>query len=538
MSGDQGKLDDFLGDILRGAAAILGCNSTTLVLINENTRELRVHIGVTSEDFPLVSALEQAAGTSFSYRVLPLPKAEDSVAYRAWRDREVHETSSFVELAGSAFAAGVAAQLDELVGARRFICVPAANGPRNYGVLVFEKAGRRRFSRQQREVLLRYARSIAELLESSLVGEGQTLLAQWRSPRAEASSLDDELLRITLGDPAPTVFVDTAGRVTSGNAAAERLFGWDAELRGRGFDELFRAGADVQDLLGQQVRDPLAPGREVTLTARRRTGTLFRANVKALALADARGRVAGFLVLVREERDDDAVTERPEVRDRFASVGEMAAQLAHEIRNPIVAIGATLESLSRDDEVGEEPRALLGSLGREIARLDMVLRGYMAGRLADPSFSEVRVAEVMEAARRLLDAGQRLSGKRIRLDIAPALVVRADPDALKQVFFNLLLNALEASPQGGEVVCRAAAGTHDVAISVEDRGHGLSAPAARCFQPFFTTKSNGTGLGLAVCQKLARSHGGLVELRNRPGGGCEALLVLPRHLSAAAGAAS
>ncbi|HEV8323027.1 MAG TPA: ATP-binding protein [Myxococcota bacterium] len=539
MSGQNGNLEDFLGAILRGAAKILGCNSTNLILINENTHEVRVHVGTTAEAYPVLADIEQVLGGSFSDRLaLPVRKAEDSLAYQAWRDRKIYETSSLVELAGSAFDPAVASELMGLVGPRRFICVPAAHGRRNYGVLVFDKNGRHPFSRQQREVLLRYARCIGEIIESSLMGRGQKVLAQWRSPQPDAT-LDGELLRLTLGDPAPTVFVDTSGRVTSCNAAAERLFGWGAELRGQDLPALFRAPREVQGLFAEQVQDPLAPGRERLVTARRHGGALFAAHLTALALADAKDRVVGFMVLVREANEEDAMAERPDLRDRLASMGEMAAQLAHEIRNPLVAIGATLESLGREEEMGDEPRALLGSLVKEIARLDMVLKGYMAGRLADLSFAEVRLAQVVEDARRLLDAGHRLAGKTVRVDVDPHLTVRADYDALKQVFFNLLLNALEASPAGGEVVCHAAAGAHDVAVSVEDRGPGLHAPPAQCFRPFFTTKKNGTGLGLAVCQKLSRAHGGLVELRNRAGGGCEAVVVLPRgaaSTSAGAGA--
>src|SRR5262249_52052905 len=149
----------------------------------------------------------------------------------------------------------------------------------------------------------------------------------------------------------------------------------------------------------------------------------------------------------------------------------------------------------------------------------------------------VPVGVALDDARTLLLAGHRLSGKSVRIDVDPGLVVLADFDAINHVFFNLMLNALEASPPGGEVVCRAVSGSHAVAVSFEDRRAGLAAPASRCFQPFFTTKKDGTGLGLAVCQKLARAHGGLVELRNRPGGGCEATIVLPQaHRPAAEGA--
>jgi two-component system sensor histidine kinase HydH len=141
--------------------------------------------------------------------------------------------------------------------------------------------------------------------------------------------------------------------------------------------------------------------------------------------------------------------------------------------------------------------------------------------------TRVRVGELVDGARRLLEGAYRLTGKTISCQIDPELTIEADYEAMKQVVFNLLLNALEASPTGGEVTCGVARKGFELAITVEDRGPGLSASAADCLRPFFTTKKNGTGLGLAVCDKIAHAHGGFVDLRNRDGGGCQASVVLP-----------
>ncbi len=108
-------------------------------------------------------------------------------------------------------------------------------------------------------------------------------------------------------------------------------------------------------------------------------------------------------------------------------------------------------------------------------------------------------------------------------------MIHADHDAMKHIFFNLLLNALEASPTDGVVTCRSTLGPHDISIWIEDQGPGLGAKAEQCFQPFFTTKKNGTGLGLAVCQKIAGAHGGLISLKSATGQGCQAVVVLPRR---------
>jgi C4-dicarboxylate-specific signal transduction histidine kinase len=161
--------------------------------------------------------------------------------------------------------------------------------------------------------------------------------------------------------------------------------------------------------------------------------------------------------------------------------------------------------------------------------MDMTLRDYLAAR-HDISSSSVNLAEVVDDVRRLLEGAHRTANKTIRNEIEPSLTVMADYDAIKHVFFNLLLNALEASPPEASVVtCRASVGEHDVSVLIEDEGPGLGEDAERCFLPFFTTKKNGTGLGLAVCQKIARAHGGLVELKNREEGGCLASVILPRR---------
>jgi len=193
-----------------------------------------------------------------------------------------------------------------------------------------------------------------------------------------------------------------------------------------------------------------------------------------------------------------------------------------------VAIGATLDGLGREDNLADDQREILATLSREIARMDMILRDYLTAR-HDVAFDKFSVAEALTETCMLLEGARKATGKHITVTVPSDLTMVADFDSMKHVFFNLLLNAMEASPEGGEVMCRASASPHDLSVYVEDRGPGLTADPAECFRPFFTTKPNGTGLGLAVCQKIARAHGGMVELRPRDGGGCQARLVLPRR---------
>jgi signal transduction histidine kinase len=212
-------------------------------------------------------------------------------------------------------------------------------------------------------------------------------------------------------------------------------------------------------------------------------------------------------------------------------MSEMAAHLAHEIRNPLVAIGATLESLRSDPETPASQQPILAALVKETLRMDMTLKDYLAAR-RELAVTRVRVGELVEEVRRLLEGAHRPAGKTIRCHLDPELTIDVDHEGMKQIVFNLLLNALEATPDDGEVVCGAARTGQQVAITVEDRGPGLPASPAECLRPFFTTKKNGTGLGLAVCQKIAHAHGGFLDLRNRDGGGCQATVVLPARRSA------
>jgi PAS domain S-box-containing protein len=640
------NLKQFLEAVLRGAAKIVGCGSTNLILFNEKAQEIRVHLGITADAFPIIAEIEKLLGARFPGFSWPMKSAEGSLVTRSWREALYYETTSLKELVGAALPPVILVAVTRLVGEHRFACVPALSSTRNYGVLLFEKDGHQPFNRQQREVLLRYARRIGEILENDLMGQSQTLfdhlpddepdillfdargelrghgprggaamerilregdlvrtigtnaraflegpeserernfdltwepskgshsLPRWSaggeaagpltrldaelrvalsrldfdgspgvlctlsSPRQAAASIENQLVRLTLGDPAPALFVDPELLVTSCNPAAAQLLACGAaDLAGRPIREFFSAPDEVMDILSHQTLDPQKAYSERATVLRRRDGSLVPVRVEALLLANDSHQLVGFLLLLREptKRDSDHL----EQQERLATMGEMAAHLAHEMRNPLVAIGATLESLIREPETAANQRPILAALVKEIVRMDMTLKDYLAAR-REMAVTQVRVGEVVEDARRLLAGAQRLAGKTIRCQVDPELTIEADYDAIKQVVFNLLLNALEATTGAGEVTCHVAQRGFELTITVEDRGPGLPASAADCLRPFFTTKKNGTGLGLAVCQKIARAHGGFVDLRNRDGGGCQATVVLPTRHSAIDGAA-
>jgi PAS domain S-box-containing protein len=608
MDGKIGSIDDFLAAVLRGAAKIIGCNSTNLIVINEKTGDIRLRVVTPAMSYPVIAQLEGILGSSFTGFSFPIHKARSSLVVRAWRENAVYETGSFAELLSDTLPVETVTQIEQLIGEHRFIIVPALSNRRSYGVLLLEKEGIQPFSLQQRELVLRYARRIGEIIENDLMGQGQLAIALPRSetiglvlfdsnggilghstgmaavdtvppdlveravtflsadaahapasnelamvgessarlfrfdlngqktalcqiqPQTHTESLENQLLQLALGAAAPTVFVDPSFLITSCNTATEKLLGYPAnEIVGQPIDILFRNPTQIHEILNRQMLASGNPRMEEPVVIRRQDQSIAEARVETMLLADDRGRVVGFLVLIRASLDERGATlEHLVQQERMATMGEMAAQLAHELRNPLLAVGASLDSLCRETEA-LALRERLVTLGREITRLDMILKKYLAVRREHP-FAEVRLHEVLTDARLLLEAAHKKAGKQIVVDINPTVSVLGDYESIKHLIFNLMLNALEASPPNTTVTCRVRETDRDVTMLIEDNGTGLTAPAEECFRPFFTTKKNGTGLGLAVCQKIAAAHGGLVDLRNRQGGGCQAMVVLPRRL--------
>jgi signal transduction histidine kinase len=216
--------------------------------------------------------------------------------------------------------------------------------------------------------------------------------------------------------------------------------------------------------------------------------------------------------------------------ERLATVGKLAAGVAHEVGNPLAGILGYL-SLARMRAPTPEVKEYLEHIDREVHRIDGIVRGLLdLGRPRPTSLSPVDVSQVAETCVKLVRAGPELSQVKVDFALEPGLLARADAGPLSQIVINLLLNAAQA--MGGQGAVRLSSGREgsQVRLVVEDTGPGIPPEVMpRLFEPFFTTKEGkGTGLGLAVSLHLAQSMGGRLTAENVSGGGARFIV----HLTA------
>jgi signal transduction histidine kinase len=223
--------------------------------------------------------------------------------------------------------------------------------------------------------------------------------------------------------------------------------------------------------------------------------------------------------------------------EKLAAAGTLAAGVAHEVNNPLASISSLIQMLRTREGVDAETQEMLRLISTQIARITQVLRDMMDfARVRPPARSSVEVDRLIEAAIRLASFDKGF--QRLRLttmtDTAPVPPVFADADQLQQVFLNLLLNARDAMPDGGEIDVRA---TYDqlaaeINVEIADTGTGIAPEhRAHVFDPFFTTKptGTGTGLGLAVCYGIITAHGGRITIGPNNGRGTRVRVTLPAH---------
>jgi signal transduction histidine kinase len=222
--------------------------------------------------------------------------------------------------------------------------------------------------------------------------------------------------------------------------------------------------------------------------------------------------------------------------EQMVVCGELAAGLAHEIKNPIAGIKAAMQVLSVEADLSEEDRGVIKKVAQEAVRLESLMKDFLNfAKPAKSHFVELNVNSLIDAVLAFYVKSGSISsdsfnGIRITKHLQPLPETMADPMQMQQVLLNIFLNAVDSMPNGGTLNVRTSfdKGPGDICIEISDTGRGISKENVdKIFQPFFTTKPKGTGLGLAISKQLIEQHGGSITVAGNPVGGTVLRVHLP-----------
>lgn len=312
------------------------------------------------------------------------------------------------------------------------------------------------------------------------------------------------------------------GSVATANPAAERMLGMsEFEMVPKPIGSLFRidggVSGDVAKVLAGRL--PLAL-REATLTTA--GGGEVHVQASTSRMRAVGGNVLGAVVTLEDVSDIKALTDQLIRADRLAAMGELTAGVAHEVRNPLGVIRASVQLL--EDAKGDPIRIHEAAevIKQEIDRLDRVIKALLDfGRPSKPTLVQTDLNEVLQDVVLFTKRFAKQSSVSIVETLDPELpTVHGDPDQLKQVFLNLVTNAVQAMDTAGGTITIETRGTGEyVEVSVADTGPGINpADLPKVFDPFFTKRAEGTGLGLTIVHRIIDEHEGHIEVESGPEG--------------------
>jgi two-component system sensor histidine kinase PilS (NtrC family) len=367
---------------------------------------------------------------------------------------------------------------------------------------------------------------LASNLSARLIAAG----GQLRLAEASAASLarlNDDIVRSL---SAGLLSTDLEGRVRTLNpTAVEMLGGPAATLMGRDIAEIL--DVDVRPLLGPP-RGIHVPVARAESTACRTDGTRFPIGYSINRLEHVDGTAIGALVLFQDLSEVTRLREIATIQERLAVLGRLSAGLAHEIRNPLGSISGSVELVRESPNLDEEERRLLGIILDEVDRLDdLVSTMLQVGRPRPPARRGVDLRELLTAVVEMSRRGL-AAAKHVTIECSvPEHPVHAwiDGDQVRQVLWNLIKNALQASPDGSTVRVRTATTVDGGAmLEVADEGRGLDrSQMDKVYTMFYSERTHGAGIGLALVRQIVDAHGGAIDIRSEQHRGATFVVTFP-----------
>lgn len=312
------------------------------------------------------------------------------------------------------------------------------------------------------------------------------------------------------------IAVDPQGIITRFNRAARVILGYRAdEVIGHSFTSVFD-------------RDFAAPRNHEAVKLRAKSGRTVPVSERDSPISDQTNRRLGWVKTFQDLSELTALREQVRQMDRLAAIGEMAATVAHEIRNPLGGIRGFAAFLAQDVPPEDPKRRLIDKITEGAQSLDKVVNELL--EYTRPVELNLRPTSCLGMAQAALSY-VKSDPERITIstEVDPTLKALADPDQIRQVFLNILLNAVQSIDEEGHITVTSSADDSYITFVFRDTGCGMAPEQlGKIFSPFFTTKEKGTGLGLAVCQKIIEGHAGEIRAESEPGKGTAITVRLPR----------
>jgi two-component system sensor histidine kinase PilS (NtrC family) len=325
------------------------------------------------------------------------------------------------------------------------------------------------------------------------------------------------------------IALDLEHRVTAFNHAAEEITGVAApHAIGQAWSSLIGSVIPLEPIESVIAANPRASTRQEAVL-RRPDGTSVPVRMTFSALRSGEGERLGLISACEDLSAIREMESRMRQADRLATVGRMAANIAHEIRNPLASLTGAIEVLTSPLTADEARERLSQIVARESERLNHIIKNFLEyARPAPLSIATFDVAAAAEEVLLLLEHRTSPGSVKVIREFAPSIPWAVDAQQFRQILWNLCLNAVEAMPEGGELHVSAAVRGATLEVAVSDTGDGIAAAdVSHVFEPFFSTKPEGTGLGLALVHRIVQDHGGEIDVRSSPGLGTTFTLTLP-----------
>jgi PAS domain S-box-containing protein len=324
---------------------------------------------------------------------------------------------------------------------------------------------------------------------------------------------------------------DVAGSITYVNQKFCEISGYSREELLGATHRIINSGHHPAEFFREMYRT-VGQGRtwRSEIRNRAKNGSIYWVDTTIVPFLDAAGKPYQYISIRYDITDRKRSQIQLEEQAGLVQVGRLASMVAHEVRNPLAGIRGAMQVLSRRMTEGTRELDVVREVIARIDTLNEIVGDLLHFAQPRPlALGEIRIGEIVGSLGTLIGDDPRFRGVELRTDLHDDVLV-ADPGQLKLAILNLLLNAAQAMPGGGEIRVRTVASEGWLEIHVEDEGPGIPAVnRERLFEPFFTTKTRGTGLGLPTTRRIIERHGGTVQIDSPPAGGTIVKMRVPRR---------